>query len=203
MTVPPPIAIPFGALTSGGFGSWDSDFGSAFCLFARFVGAVTICSDFGWGDAESVCGTLGTCCSGGLSKCNSRRPSGVAHPRRTHIKATTRVTSRVTPGVTVSFLVEFSPVTVRGAPWIVHAQILYPDKTQFGEVAKVVVKTEAGKMAQAVVRTQGFPIGQAGQYTIRTWVEDDGKKITDPEEISIELEMIAPPHPVATSAKSI
>src|SRR5260370_18032899 len=56
-------------------------------------------------------------------------------------------------------------------------QILYPDKSQFGELNKIPVKVEANKRAQVVANVQGFPIRQAAQYTVRTWLEDSGNAV--------------------------
>lgn len=68
-------------------------------------------------------------------------------------------------------------------------QILYPDKSQFGEMNKIPVLIEANKRAQVVANVQGFPIGQAGQYTVRTWLEDSGKPVVEPLELKIEVEI--------------
>src|SRR5258706_1756111 len=55
--------------------------------------------------------TLEVCRAGcALSKCSSRRPSGVNHPRRAATKPTTTGT---TTAVTISFLVHF-PAIARG-----------------------------------------------------------------------------------------
>jgi hypothetical protein len=68
-------------------------------------------------------------------------------------------------------------------------QILYPDQSQFAEVVKTKMKTELSKRSQMNIQILGFPIGQIGQYTIRTWVEENQQRIFGPIEFKIELEM--------------
>ncbi len=68
-------------------------------------------------------------------------------------------------------------------------QMLYPDQSQFGEVAKSRMKIETNKRSQVTVQIIGFPIGQVGQYTVRTWVEENRQRVFGPIEFKIEVEM--------------
>lgn len=78
-------------------------------------------------------------------------------------------------------------------------QILYPDGTQFAEIAKVKFNIEPSKRAQMNVQIQGFPIGQAGEYKIHTWIEENNKKISDPIQFGIEVIINFAAAPTATS----
>ncbi len=49
---------------------------------------------------------------------------------------------------------------------------------------------ERNKRAQVGSQMLGFPIGQVGFYTVRTWVEENQRVVVDPIEIKIELEII-------------
>jgi hypothetical protein len=84
----------------------------------------------------------------------------------------------------------------------VCTQILFPDKTQFGEIYKFPLKMEFGKRAQAITRMNGLPIGQTGFYSIRTWLESDGKTIGKVRDIPVELEIVKQPEPNTTQAAS-
>jgi len=64
-------------------------------------------------------------------------------------------------------------------------QILYPDETQYGEIAKSKFNIEVGKRAQMHIQIQGFPIGQTGEYKIRTWIEENQKRVSDPIQFGI------------------
>ncbi len=68
-------------------------------------------------------------------------------------------------------------------------QMIYPDQSQFGEIAKTKMKIELNKRSQVYVQIIGFPIGQVGQYTVRTWVEENQQRVFGPIEFKIELEM--------------
>lgn len=68
-------------------------------------------------------------------------------------------------------------------------QMFYPDQTQFGEVHRVKMNIELNKRSQVNLQFVGFPIGQAGQYTVRTWVEENQRVVIDPIEFKIELEI--------------
>ncbi len=68
-------------------------------------------------------------------------------------------------------------------------QMLYPDQSQFGEVVKRRMKIELNKRSLVAVQRIGFPIGQVGPYTVRTWVEENQQRVLGPIEFKIELEM--------------
>ena len=68
-------------------------------------------------------------------------------------------------------------------------QMLYPDQSQFGEVVKNKMKIELNKRSQVNMQIIGFPIGQVGQYTVRTWIEENQQRVFGPIEFKIELEM--------------
>ena len=68
-------------------------------------------------------------------------------------------------------------------------QIIYPDQSQFGEVSKIGVKIELNKRSQVYVQAPGFPIGQVGQYTVRSWIEENQQRAFGPIEFKIELEV--------------
>lgn len=69
------------------------------------------------------------------------------------------------------------------------SQMFYPDQTQFGEVHRVKMKIELNKRSQVNLQIAGFPIGQMGQYTVRTWIEENQRVVVDPIEFKIELEI--------------
>ncbi len=68
-------------------------------------------------------------------------------------------------------------------------QIFYPDKTQFGEITKIKMNLERDKRAQLKINIQGFPIGQKGAYTVRSWIEENGDLVAGPLEFSISVEI--------------
>lgn len=68
-------------------------------------------------------------------------------------------------------------------------QMFYPDQTQFGEVHRVKMKIELNKRSQVNLQIAGFPIGQMGRYTVRTWIEENQRVVVDPIEFKIELEI--------------
>ena len=59
-------------------------------------------------------------------------------------------------------------------------QILYPDGAQFGEIAKQRLAIEPGKRAQVTVQVPGFPVGQIGDYSVKTWIEENQKIVLEP-----------------------
>jgi hypothetical protein len=77
-----------------------------------------------------------------------------------------------------------------GKEYFICVQLYYPDATPFGEAARNSVKFELKNKAQGIVRIAGFPIGQIGSYTVKTWLEYEGKAIGESNEFKIELEMI-------------
>jgi hypothetical protein len=66
-------------------------------------------------------------------------------------------------------------------------QILYPDESQFGEMSRSRFNVEVNKRAQMNIQVQGFPIGQAGEYKIRTWIEENEKRVSEPIQFGIEV----------------
>ncbi len=77
-----------------------------------------------------------------------------------------------------------------GKEFTICTQILYPDQSQFGELGKTPLKIEANKKGQAIVKILGFPLGQEGFYTVRTWLEENGSRIGDAAEFKLELEIV-------------
>lgn len=75
--------------------------------------------------------------------------------------------------------------------YILCTQVLYPDDAPFGPVHKKEIPIEPKKRAQILIRFVGFPVGQAGFYKVRTWVEENGKDVVAPIEFKIELEIIS------------
>ena len=73
----------------------------------------------------------------------------------------------------------------------------YPDGSAFGEVARQHIPVIVGQRSQMVLRVNGFPIGQVGFYTVRTWIEEEQKIVYGPIEFKIELQVIRnqPPTP--------
>lgn len=70
-------------------------------------------------------------------------------------------------------------------------QTVYPDGTNFGLETRVPITPEQGKrMLQCVALSTAMPISQNGLYTIKTWLEEDGKKIAEPTPISFEIELV-------------
>jgi hypothetical protein len=68
--------------------------------------------------------------------------------------------------------------------------ILYPDGTQFGAISKVHVPIIWGQRSQMMVRIVGFPLGQPGFHTVRTWIEENEKVVHSPIEFKIELQIV-------------
>jgi hypothetical protein len=68
-------------------------------------------------------------------------------------------------------------------------EILYPDKTPFHPIPKSKMKLEAGKKSQVGIQVSGFPVGQEGPYTVRTWIEENEKTITGPIEFTVDVEI--------------
>ena len=73
---------------------------------------------------------------------------------------------------------------------ILCTQLLYPDESPFADVNKTVMKVELKKRSQMIVRILGFPIGQPGFHTVRTWIEENRQMVFGPIEFKIELEII-------------
>jgi hypothetical protein len=80
-------------------------------------------------------------------------------------------------------------------------QVLYPDRTQFADVGKLRLNIEPNKRTQAIMRFLGFPVGQLGFYTVRTWIEEENKIVVDPIEFKLEVELTSlPESPTAISS---
>jgi len=76
-----------------------------------------------------------------------------------------------------------------GRDFYICTQIIYPDKTPFQPPAKQRLNIEPNKRAQHVFKLAGFPIGQAGFYTVMTWIEENGESVVGPIEFKIEVEV--------------
>jgi len=83
--------------------------------------------------------------------------------------------------------------------FVLCTQVVYPDKTQFGQIGKLKIPVEPKKRSQMLIQLQGFPIGQAGTYTVRTWVEEKEQLVVGPLEFTIEVEIIRAAAPQKTS----
>lgn len=78
-------------------------------------------------------------------------------------------------------------------------QILYPDLTTFGEIWKAPMLMQRGKRCQMKVQVPGFPIGQEGFYTVRTWIEENKQEVVAPIEFKLEVQIKKQAVPVVTS----
>lgn len=78
------------------------------------------------------------------------------------------------------------------AEYIVCTEFLYPDQSRFGELIRTKVDVQPNKRSQVVVGLNGFPVGQFGEYTIRTWVEKNQQLAVPPIEIKVGVESIIP-----------
>lgn len=67
-------------------------------------------------------------------------------------------------------------------------QILYPDQSAFGPLIRTPVNVQPKRRSQMITRVQGFPLGQPGFYTVRTWLEENNQMVGNPIEFRIELE---------------
>ncbi len=74
--------------------------------------------------------------------------------------------------------------------YIFCMQMFYPDKSQFGEIFKNKMKVELNKRTQVKTNIPGFPVGQPGFYTIRTWIEESNKMVAGPIEFKMEVEIL-------------
>ncbi|SRR5712692_906941 len=74
--------------------------------------------------------------------------------------------------------------------YMLCTQILYPDKSQFGEITKIRIKIEPNKRSQMTMQFNGFPIGQIGEYIVRTWVEENQQRVFGPIEFGLGLEIV-------------
>jgi hypothetical protein len=70
-------------------------------------------------------------------------------------------------------------------------EMFYPDGSQFGERNRLKVAMGHGKRSNCSANAYALPIGQAGLYTVRTWLEDDqGRVIFEPISLQFEVEVI-------------
>jgi hypothetical protein len=74
-------------------------------------------------------------------------------------------------------------------------QMLYPDERQFGEITRLNIKTELNKRAQVTANVSGFPVGQAGTFKVRNWLEVNGKPVVEAVEIKLEVQWNRTPAP--------
>lgn len=72
--------------------------------------------------------------------------------------------------------------------YVLVMRILYPDGTGFGNTAKQPLVIEKGKRAQMTLQVQGMPIGQVGDYTVQTWIEESDRKVVGPIEFKFGIE---------------
>lgn len=72
--------------------------------------------------------------------------------------------------------------------YVLCTQVLYPDKSQFGEVIKSKINIEPNARAQMIMQFPGFPVGQLGDYTVTTWVEENETRVVGPIEFKVGVE---------------
>lgn len=72
------------------------------------------------------------------------------------------------------------------------AQLLYPDGTFFGEQVKYPVNVSLHRRSQVIVKVGAFPIGQAGIYTARVWIEENRQRVSESIDLRIELILLNP-----------
>jgi hypothetical protein len=77
--------------------------------------------------------------------------------------------------------------------YVLCTQIFYPDQSPFADVTRNKIPVQPKTRSRMIVRILGFPIGQMGFYTVRTWVEEDQNTVVGPIEFKIELETINQP----------
>lgn len=73
--------------------------------------------------------------------------------------------------------------------YFICTEIVYPDKTPFSALPKTKMVLEPSKKSQVAFQVQGFPIGQEGPYTVRTWIEEGTRTIAGPIEFNLEVEI--------------
>lgn len=76
--------------------------------------------------------------------------------------------------------------------YVICTQLFYPDKSPYGNTARIKLVMEPKKRSQSIMAFNGFPVGQIGSYTIHTWIEENQQKVFGPIEFQIELEMVQP-----------
>jgi len=82
--------------------------------------------------------------------------------------------------------------------YLICVQLLYPDKSQFGEIIKNKVNVQPNRKAQVKAMVTGFPVGQQGPYIVRVWIEEANKAVVQPIEIFLDVEL-QPPEQKPTS----
>jgi len=73
--------------------------------------------------------------------------------------------------------------------YIVCTHVLYPDQSSWGEVNRTKIDIVEGRPTSVYTQMVGFPIGQAGMYTVRVWIEENQRLVVNPLELRIELEL--------------
>ncbi len=71
--------------------------------------------------------------------------------------------------------------------YMLCTEILYPDGSRFGEISRLRINVELNKRAQMMVQILGFPIGQPGEHTVRTWIEENQERVFGPIQFGIGL----------------
>lgn len=80
-------------------------------------------------------------------------------------------------------------------------EILYPNGAHFGEGTTVRINMGTGKRAQSITTLNALPIGQVGVYTVRTWLENDERKVIfAPISLQFEVEVVKIPNPQQTQS---
>lgn len=74
--------------------------------------------------------------------------------------------------------------------YTVCTEVLYPDRSQFVPVMRNRINVELNKRAQTMVQIEGFPVGQPGEHTVRTWIEENNQRVFGPIEFGLGLEII-------------
>jgi hypothetical protein len=83
--------------------------------------------------------------------------------------------------------------------WFFCLRMSYPNGNQFGETFRIMIKVEANKRCQVNAEIAGFPIGDAGPYTVSCWIEESGKIAVLPIEFKIDLERVPAGNIVSSS----
>lgn len=74
--------------------------------------------------------------------------------------------------------------------YVLCTQMLYPDGTQFADVVRHNMPIEPEKKCQMLVQFVGFPIGQTGEYTVLTWIEESGRKVFGPIDFKLSVDVV-------------
>jgi|SRR5882762_3695633 len=74
--------------------------------------------------------------------------------------------------------------------YVLCTEVLYPDKSQFAQTFRHRIPIQPNKRAQMAVNIIGFPLGQPGEHTIRTWIELENERVFGPIEFGIGLEIV-------------